>query len=253
MYALVSLIIIVSLSMLIVRVGTVALVMTGMSKEMASFQSLSAFSGAGYTTNEAEETVAYPSRRATVKNLIRVGSVGVVTAISSLVISMTDPTTRLNRLLILIGVAMALIAISRSTWFNRLLTPIIKRALRRRGTFELRDYTGLLAVDRNYTVADLVVGEDDWLANETLADLDLGNTEGVEILGIRRHDGTYIGAPSGSNEIKPGDTVIAYGQEERLQELVGRSDDDEQAHEDAKRDHRRMLALEHRLDPEQSG
>ncbi|WP_336343450.1 hypothetical protein [Halalkalicoccus ordinarius] len=80
MYALISLILIIALSMLIVRVGTVALVMTGLSREVASMQALSAYSGAGFTTEEAEETVAYPARRRVVKNLMRLGNVGLVTS-----------------------------------------------------------------------------------------------------------------------------------------------------------------------------
>ena len=63
MYALVSLLLVASLSLLVIRVGSVALSMTGLSEEVASFQSLSAFSGAGFTTEEAERTIAYPARR----------------------------------------------------------------------------------------------------------------------------------------------------------------------------------------------
>lgn len=250
MYALVSLIVIIALSMLVVRVGTVALVMTGLSREVASMQALSAYSGAGFTTEEAEETVAYPARRRVVKNLMRLGNVGLVTSMSSLVLSFTDPTARLERLAVLVGAALVLIALSRSTWFDRLLTPAIKRILDRTSSFELRDYTRLLNLHRDYHVADLAVSEDSWLAGETLGELQLRSEEGVVILGIRREGGTYIGAPSAEDEITAGDTLIAYGQAERLRELVDRSADDHEAHEDAKDDHRRLLALERRLDPE---
>lgn len=250
MYALISLILIIALSMLIVRVGTVALVMTGLSREVASMQALSAYSGAGFTTEEAEETVAYPARRRVVKNLMRLGNVGLVTSMSSLVLSFTDPATRLERLVILVGAALVLVALARSTWFDRLLTPAIKRVLDRTASFELRDYTRLLNLHRDYHVADLAVSEDSWLAGESLGELQLRSQEGVVILGIQRRDGTYVGAPAAEDEITAGDTVIAYGREERLRELVDRSADDQQAHEDAKDDHRRLLALERRLDPE---
>lgn len=250
MYALISLIIVVSLSLLIVRVGTVALTMTGVSKDIASFQSLSAFSGAGFTTEEAEEITAYPARRRVVMALIRLGSVGLVTTVATLILTFTDPTARLERLLILLGAAGVLIALSRSQAFHDLLTPVIKRALSRTATFELRDYVGLLNLHRDFCVADLTVQEDSWLANERLGDLELRSEEGINILGIRREDGTYIGAPAGEHEITPGDTLIAYGQRERLEELVERSADDDDAHERAKDAHQRLLSLERRLDPE---
>lgn len=139
---------------------------------------------------------------------------------------------------------------SRSRTFHDLLTPVVELLLGYTSTFEVRDYVGLLDLDRDFSVADLTVQEDSWLADERLAALDLRSEEGITILGIRREDGTYVGAPSGEHTITPGDTIIAYGQRERIVERVARSAGDEAAHEDAKDDHRRLLALERRFDPE---
>lgn len=161
MYALLSLLLIISLSLLVVRVGSVALRMTGVSPEVASFQALSAFSGAGFTTDEAEAIVEYPSRRAVVKTLMRLGSAGAVTAISSLVLSFMDPTTRLRRLVVLLGFLVALVALARSQWFNDLLTPVIEAMLNRISELELRDYTSLLDLHQDYRVADLEIDEGD--------------------------------------------------------------------------------------------
>jgi hypothetical protein len=97
-YALISLIVIIALSMLVVRVGAVASTMIGLSREIASMQALSAYSRVGFTTEEAEETVAYPARRRVIKNLMRLGNVGLVTSVTSLVLSFTEPTARLERL-----------------------------------------------------------------------------------------------------------------------------------------------------------
>lgn len=249
MYALISLFVVASLSMLVIRIGTVALAMTGLSEEIASFQSLSAFSGAGFTTEEAERTLAYPSRRTVVKTLIRLGSIGAITAISSLVISFTNAPRALERVGLLIAGSVVLAAVARSQRFNRALTPLIERGLRRTAELELRDYTSLLHLHRDYRVADLSVGEDAWLADEPLAHLDLPE-EGIVVLGIRRSDGTYVGAPDPDHRIQPGDTLVAYGQQDRLRELAERSAGDEDAHEEAKRAHERMLEVERELDPE---
>lgn len=251
MYALISLIVIISLSVLVVRTGTVALTMTGVSKEIASFQSLSAFSGAGFTTEEAEEITSYPSRRYVVKTLMRLGNVGLVTTIGSLVISFTDPATRQSRLIVLVVVAVVLISLSKSRWFHSLLTPLLKWGLSRIGEFELRDYTGLLHLHGEYRVADLTVNAGSWLANERLGDLDLRAAEGVTILGIVREDGTYIGAPSGDDVLGPGDTIVAYGQEDRLRELTSRMAGDDAAHQRAKDAHRRRQQFERAIDPQQ--
>lgn len=50
MIALVSLLIIVALPIIVVRIGAIALELTSLSSEIASFQAQSAFSGAGFTT-----------------------------------------------------------------------------------------------------------------------------------------------------------------------------------------------------------
>lgn len=253
MYALVSLVVIIALSMLVVRVGTLALEMTGMSRDVASFQALSAFSGAGYTTNESEEAVTYPSRRRVVQTLIRLGNVGVITSIASLVLSFVNAPTRLDRVLLILASAAVLVVLSRSGWFNRAVNPVIRRALRRTGSVEIRDYTSLLRLQDDYRIADFTVEAGTWLAGETLADLRLRSHEGVVVLGIRRDDDTYVGAPAGDHELRPGDTVVAYGKEDRLRELAERSAGDVAAHEEAKAAHHRTLARQRRLDPDADG
>lgn len=87
MISVVSLLIVLALSMLVIRIGAVAFLMTGLSEEVAQFQALSAFSGAGFTTGEAENIVKHPARRRIASLLIRLGSVGVVSSIATLLLS----------------------------------------------------------------------------------------------------------------------------------------------------------------------
>lgn len=54
MVALVSLLTIIVLSITVVRIGATALELTGLSRDVAEFQAQSAFSGAGFTTQESE-------------------------------------------------------------------------------------------------------------------------------------------------------------------------------------------------------
>ncbi|MBP2252885.1 hypothetical protein J2754_003247 [Halarchaeum solikamskense] len=236
----VSLLVIFALSLLIVRIGSIALRMTGLSPDVASFQSTSAFSGAGYTTEEAEQTVTTPERRKIIKALIRLGSVGLVSVIASLVLSFTDAQggNALNLVYILTGVILLVLA-ARSEWLNRLLTPLIEWSLERTTDLELRDYTEMLGLQQEYRVAEIVVEEDDWLANTTSDECDLPE-EGILLLGIYR-DSSYIGAPGSDTEIKPGDTVLLYGKEDRLQELSDRDASDMESHESAVEEHEEDL------------
>jgi hypothetical protein len=253
MYALISLIIILTISMLTVRVGTVALELTGMSRDVASFQATSAFSGAGFTTQEAEEITAYPARRRVVKTLIRLGNVGIITSIASIVLSFMNAPARPDRVLAVAATAVAVVLVVRSTAFERAMNPLVRRLLRRTATFELRDYTGLLQLYDNHQVADLRVREGEWLANERLADLDLRECENVLVLGIQRPDGTYIAPPSGEETIRPGDTVIAYGRDHQLLELADRSQDDAGDGSGGETAPDRRLRIQRGIDPDAPG
>jgi Trk-type K+ transport system membrane component len=75
------------MSILITRVATIALTHTGLTKASAKFQARSAFSGAGFTTSESEMVVNHPVRRKIVMLLILLGNAGLVTAVSSLILT----------------------------------------------------------------------------------------------------------------------------------------------------------------------
>ena len=73
MGALVSLLVTIALSLLITHIASMALTMTGLSRDLAKFQARSAFTGVGFTTNEAEKVVAHPVRRRILMLLAAVG------------------------------------------------------------------------------------------------------------------------------------------------------------------------------------
>lgn len=244
MIAIVSLLSVLALSFLVVRTGTVALAMTGLSEEVASFQSLSAFSGAGFTTGEAESVVANQSRRKIIKILIRLGSAGVVTVISSLILSFAGAEQQTPvRVTVLATGLVVLILLSRSAWFQSLLTPLIKRALRRSAILDLSDYASLLHVREGYTIAEMEVRPEGWLAHRTLSELRL-RSEGVSVLGVVRPGGEYIGAPPSDQRFEPGDWLLVYGRGARLDELSHRRRDDSTAHRSALVEQQQVVSQE---------
>ena len=85
----VTVIIVLFISLLVVRVATVALTLTGLSKDLAHFQALSAFTGSGFTTRESEEIVNNPTRRRIVMFLMFSGNVGIVLAVSTVIVSLS--------------------------------------------------------------------------------------------------------------------------------------------------------------------
>lgn len=230
--ALLSLVVIVALTLVVIRVGTVALMMTGLSRDVAQFQALSAFSGAGFTTTEAEQMMASPERRAIIKNLIRLGSLGVITAIGSLVVSFAGAENAGFEEYVLVGIGCLVLYIAaRSKMLDAILTPVIQTLLAQTTSLELRDYTELLGLQGEFGVAEVLVEEGEWLCGKEIQSLRLP-AEGVLVLGIERADG-YVGAPPPELEIRDGDTLVAYGPRERLVELSERSSSDWKARQDA--------------------
>jgi len=78
--------------LLAARIGAFALELTGMEPETAKFQALSAFTGTGFTTSEAERVVRNRSRRRIITILILVGAAGLVTVIGTMAATFVDAT-----------------------------------------------------------------------------------------------------------------------------------------------------------------
>ncbi|HET7567173.1 MAG TPA: TrkA C-terminal domain-containing protein [Gaiellaceae bacterium] len=209
--AIASLLVVVLISLIVTRVATVALIATGLSREMARFQSRSAFTGTGFTTTEAESVVNHPVRRRIVLALMLAGNAGLAAVVASLMLGFTRGGGAATgwRVLELIAGLAVLLALARSRWVDRRLSPLIGRALSRWTDVPLRDYAGLLELDQGFRVLELAVRAEDWLAGRTLAELSLRD-EGVVVLGIRRGGG-WIGVPDGSARLEAGDTLVLYG------------------------------------------
>ena len=83
----ISLLVVVILSLMVVRIATIALALTGLSDQLARFQARSAFTGAGFTTKESEKVMQHPVRRRIILLLMLLGNAGFITAVSSLILS----------------------------------------------------------------------------------------------------------------------------------------------------------------------
>src|SRR3954452_3234934 len=147
--AFIAVLITIAVSLLITRVGTTALVHTGLSREVARFQARSAFFGVGFTTSEAESVVNHPVRRRIVLWLVLLGNAGIVTVLASVVLSASsDKGFTGLRLAILAGGLVLLSLVART----RLLERAIDAALERWTALEGRDYADLLRLSGDWWV-----------------------------------------------------------------------------------------------------
>lgn len=227
MAAVFSLLTAIAISLLITRIATEALVLTGLSRQSASFQARSAFTGTGFATKESEKVVNHPVRRRIIMWLMFSGNAGIITVVSSLVLtfmSSSDAADKLHRIGILfIGIiTLWFLAINRK--FDRYLSRLMRKALRRWTKLDVRDYAGLLHLRGEYRGVEILVNSSDWIANKTLKEADL-RAEGILVLGIERSDDVYVGAPEGATFIFAGDTLILYGRHLAIENLYERRAD----------------------------
>ena len=238
MISIVTLLIVLTLSILLTRIATVALTHTGLSRESAKFQARSAFTGVGFTTNESEKVVNHPIRRRILLMLMLLGNAGIVTAVSTLIVSFVN-LNQSDSLLWQIGLLftglLILWSLASSRWVDRHLSNIISTLLNKYSTISVQDFSKLLHLAGEYQVNELQVRRHDWLADKTIAELGLRD-EGVIVLGITRSDGTYLGAPDGETRILLNDVLILYARASVMQQL-----DQRDAGADGDREHQKEV------------
>lgn len=224
MAALISFFVILFLSLTIVRVATAMLKMTGLSEDMAQFQARSAFTGTGFTSRESESVINHPVRRRIIQNLMLMGSIGIVTFISSLLLTFTAEGSNQDlyiRFGLLLGGALLIFLLSRTRPFNWLLSKIIEQPLKKWSRIYAKDYDSLLFLSGEWEIIKVTVSEDSWLKNKQLMEMRLSE-EGILVIGIRREDGYFTGSPRGDSVVFGGDELILYGREKILRELGNR-------------------------------
>ena len=219
--AILTLLIVLTLSLVVTRAATIALTATGMSREAARFQARSAFSGAGFTTTESESVVRHPVRRRIIMWLMLAGSAGIVAVIASVVLAATQGEEDVSA----VGrVAIVCLSIFLIWWASRTrrvdagITRLATLALRRWSELEVHDYASLLHVGGEYIVTELKVEAGGWITGRDLGSLSLRD-EGIVVLGIERVDGSYFGIPRGDTVIEEGDVLVLYSRAESIAAL----------------------------------
>lgn len=254
MIAAISLFFVIFATVLINRIATIALSHTGLSRESARFQARSALTGSGFTTSESEKVVDHPVRRKIILLLMLVGNAGIVTAMSSLVLTFVIPKgtqSLIFSIVILVVGVLALLWAAQSEVVDRYISAIIDRALKRYTVIDVRDYAAILHLAGNYQVTNLQVSPEDWTAHKTLQELKLSH-EGLMVLGIQRKEGNYIGTPDGETKILPEDVLTVYGKASLFEALDSRRKGKrgDQEHSKAVARHKETSKTEKREDQE---
>jgi hypothetical protein len=154
------------------------------------------------------------------------GNAGIVTSVASLLVTFITPDASTSTItakiaFLVFGVSL-LWLVSYSQFVDRWLSRIIEWALGRMTNLETTDFAGLLRLSGDYSVSELAVRSDDWLADKSLSETRLRD-EGVVVLGVQRRDGSFVGVPDGRTKVLPEDRLVLYGTSERLNDLDQRT------------------------------
>lgn len=226
MGALIGLLIIIVLSITIVRIGAVALELTGLTAEVASFQALSAFSGTGFTTSVSETIVSHPIRRKITRILILLGSAGFTSTVATFILTFVGQTGKgiIVRLGILLMGLIIIYFLTRSKFIYRGMKTLIMKALSSYSALKIFDFQEILGLSKGYTISRFQVHENSWMEGCRLKDLRV-HSEGILILSISRIENgetRFIGVPTGDTMIHKGDILICYGREDTSWNLFTR-------------------------------
>jgi len=208
-------------SFIVVRIGGFALQLTGIEPDVARFQALSAFSGTGFTTTEAERVVRHRTRRRIVTILIILGNAGLITIIATLVASFTQVSgyswffIRLAIIIVSILVLYRLIIGSRvgNRFLDWVRKPLMNRILREAPATE-----EVFRMGKDWGVHLVMIKEKSKNIGLSLADV---IAEGdIEILAIDRA-GVSLSQPDRGEKIAEGDRLLIYGSRKSVGRLLG--------------------------------
>ena len=211
MYAVATFFVVAVISVAFTKIATGALIATGVPPESATFQARSAFSGAGFTTSEAENVVNHRVRRRIIGTTMFVGSLGTPTLVLTVLVGFIapGPGSATERALVTIsGVLLILITV-----LNRPVQRRLERAGQRYVHHRLApalpsDRLDLLTLSPEFAVQAVQLEATPEESVRNLRGLALAFPD-VTILGVRR--GTnYFGAPPVDIKLLIDDELIIY-------------------------------------------
>lgn len=213
MGAAISLLVVLTVSVLLVRIAAVALRLTGMPSDVARFQARSAFSGSGFTTAESEAAVNHPVRRRIIGLLMLWGNVGFVTVIATFIVSFVSVENSMagisRQLIWLFGAIALLWFIALNPFADRIMCKSIDWILQRTTSLAKGRPAPLLQLTGNFSVAEHIVRPGSSVDGGPISGLPRATGDRV-VLGIEHANGAYSSVPGNDARLEPGDRLVLY-------------------------------------------
>ena len=218
MLAALSLIVILTVSTVIVRSAAVALRHTGLPNNVARFQCLSAFTGAGFTTTETEQIVNYPVRRRIISWLMVIGNLGLASVMATFVISLarTDGSAQgvaIQIIWMVVGIA-ALWTLMLNRHSDAVLCALIGWILDATTELGKRSYVRTLQVADGFSVVEHTYRG---TAQARLGSI--ASDKSMTYIAVHRADGSIDPRPTTETLLQPRDVFILYGTDANHEKL----------------------------------
>jgi len=219
-------------SFIIVRIGAVAFQLTGLEWSLAKFQSLSCFSGTGFTTKEAELITGDKRRRRIASVLMVLGNAGLVTMIATVASALNPENTLLGWLsesflpflplwsvrwvnLCLIVIAIFVIyKMFTNKKFTQKLTGYLREKILKKEFFKPVSFEELLLLTGGYGITKQEVVGGNSIIDKTLAESELRKND-ITVLAIVRNEAT-IPNPPADIKIQKDDELVLFGKLENI-------------------------------------
>lgn len=219
MASLIALIVVIAVSYVVVTVAGTMLELTGMEREVARFEALSAFSGTGFSTRNSELIVRHPFRRRIASTLMILGNAGTASLVASL-IGTFSPGTVFELVLNTVGlVAFAFAAAWAVRRFGEAFGDVLRRFLSPAMATDHVTREELMLFQRGYGLMRVEIDPDSRLVDVALRDAGLREHH-LEVLAVE--EGPVVHAvPDPAWVFRPGQWVLVYGETVRVEDAFG--------------------------------
>jgi len=220
MIAALSLILIFAVSFFLIRVASVALRLTGLPVGNARFQAMSALTGTGFTTTESELIVNYPIRRNIIAGLMLLGNFGIVSVVSTTMISFIHTDAQFQAIMIqlawMAGGTIVFFAVMLNPIVDKTMCGLISSFLKKFTFLGGRRYSRLLQLGGQLSISEHQFFADKSVTAQSL----IKSTDKTSILAVKRASGLTEAFLAEMKDIEPGDTLIIFGPDKAHENFV---------------------------------
>lgn len=202
----------------IMEIAASALRLTGMNIHAARFQALSALTGTGFTTREAEYVMNHKQRRIIVMVLMVIGPIGFIGILASVLSSLKEKIFLYELLAILVAFFIIL-RIFKSKTIGALFHQAVEHQIKKRKYFRKVMLDEVLHLDESYGVCEINIAGSSKIVGRKLLDTDF-KQKGFMVLAIKRGS-SLISTPRGSDEILEGDILVIFGNIKNIKDSLG--------------------------------